>query len=364
MIVRMSILNRYVLRKFLTPFFASFGALCVLLLVSQIFDRLDRFLSHGVGWKHVIGYLASSMPLQAVQVLPVACLLGTLFVVGNLARTKEYIAGLAGGLPPEKFLGGIFLAGLVISLAALVANETFVPVATRYSTRVFQEKIKHLGEWNSSVERNLIVAGADGRIWTAAQLDESKGLMTRPIVDTFENGAVSMQVDAAQGQWTKDGWIFSSGVIRQFDPATLEVTNVQPIRNKLIAFHEKPGDLETKEPEPEEMNYKQLSRHIRRLSSLGVPVRKLKVELMMKLSFPFTCFVVTFLGIPLAMSGKGSRAMGIAAGGALTLVYLGFIQFGKALGQRFIPAWAGAWLGNAVFLAVAAVLWWRLRRTA
>jgi lipopolysaccharide export system permease protein len=85
---------------------------------------------------------------------------------------------------------------------------------------------------------------------------------------------------------------------------------------------------------------------------------------MMKLAFPFACFVVTFLGIPLALQGKGSPAIGIAAGLVLTLFYLGFMQFGKAMAQRLIPPWAGAWLGNFVFLCIGLYLWWRMRRSA
>jgi lipopolysaccharide export system permease protein len=365
-IVKLNLLNRYILRKFLTPFLASFAALCVLLLVSQIFDRLDRFLSSGVGWKHVVGYLLSSMPLQAVQVLPVACLLGTLFVVGTLARTREYIAGLAGGLPPEKFLGGIFLAGFLISLVSLAANETFVPMATRYSQRVYQQKIKKIGDWTDPVKRNLVIPGAEGRVWTTTALNLQESFMSRVIVDTYAHGRLDQQIDAQGAVWNPpSAWTFQKGVIRTFDPGSLAVDKFEAFDQRQFAFSEKPDDLVTpQDPDSDEMNYKQLKRHLRRLEALGVPARKLEVELMMKTALPFTCFVVTFLGVPLAMSGKGSRAMGIAAGGALTLIYLGFIQFGKALGQHIIPPLAGAWMGNVVFMAVAIGLWWRMRRSA
>jgi lipopolysaccharide export LptBFGC system permease protein LptF len=56
--------------------------------------------------------------------------------------------------------------------------------------------------------------------------------------------------------------------------------------------------------------------------------------------------------------------MGIAAAGILTLFYLGFMQFGKAMAQRLIPPWAGAWLGNVVFIAIGTILWIRMRRSA
>ena len=360
----MSILNRYILKQFVKPFLASFAALCCLIFVSQIFDRLDRFLADGVSLAHVIGFLLTSLPFQALQILPVACLLGTLFVVGNLSRTREYIAGLAGGLPPEKFLAGLFWAGFGISCIALIANETFIPPATSYARSVFREKIRRLGDWQPEIHRNLIVAGADGRLWSAQVLNESLQTMDRVIVDQFSGGGLASQVNASSAQWRNDGWIFHNGVVRTYGEGGITVENNRMFIEENFPYSEKLSDFVLQEPQPEEMTFKKLQRHIRRMETLGVPVRPLQVELMMKLAFPFACFVVTFLGVPLALQGKGSRAMGIAAGGILTLLYLGFMQFGKAMAQRLIPPWTGAWLGNVVFLAVGLFLWWRMRRSA
>jgi lipopolysaccharide export system permease protein len=360
----MSILNRYILRKFVRPFLASFAALCILLFVSQLFDRLDRFLADGVQFSQVLGFLITSLPFQALQVLPVACLLATLFVVGNLARTREYIAGLAGGLAPEKFLTGLFLAGFLISVSALVANETVIPPVTHYSRTVFRENIRRLGEWREAVFNDLFVAGADGRIWACKVFSSATGQMQRVIVDTYDGARMAEQIDAMDGTWTPDGWVFHNGVRRQFSPDGISITSAQPFQEFKSGYREKPADLAINEPQPEEMTFSALKRHIRRLDSLGVPVRALEVELMMKLAFPFSCFVVTFLGVPLALRGKGSAAIGITAGAALTLTYLGFMQFGKALAQRALPPWAGAWLGNLVFLTVGWVLWMRMRRSA
>ena len=360
----MSILNKYVLRKFMSPFMASFAALCLIIFVSQIFERLDRFLSDGVSLIHILGYLITSVPCQALQILPVACLLGTLFVVGNLSRTREYIAGLAGGLPPEKFLSGLFLAGLIISLLALLANETFIPRATRYSSVVFREKIRRIGDWQPTLFKDLVVAGAEGRLWTIASLDQSTGKATRVVVDTYSNDQFGPQIDAESAEWTKEGWKFFKGSYRSYQPDGVTLKENRYFNEEVFIFPEQPKDFFLQEPTPEEMTFKSLKRQINQMEALGVPVRPLEVELMMKLSLPFACFVVIFLGIPLALQGKGSHALGIAAGGILTLIYMGFTQFGKALAQRLIAPWAGAWLGNFVFLLIGLFLWWRMRRSA
>lgn len=359
----MSLLARYILRKFLKPFLASLAALCIVIFVSQLFERLDRFLVNGVHLGHVVGYLVTSMPYQMVQILPVACLLGTLFVIGDLARNREYIAGLAGGLPPERFLGGLLWAGLLISIVALVFNETIVPPATRYATTVFQEKIRHIGDWHNTKFRFLIEAGAEGRMWSMSELDEANGIIDRAIVDTYQTGILSEQIDARKAVWKIDGWTFYDGVIRNYENDGVTFKNIEKFHEKTYPWIEKPTDFVIQEPQPEQMSRKMLKAHIERMESLGIPTRDLEVELGMKLAFPFSCFVVTILGVPLALRGRGNRAMGIAAATAISLIYMGFIQFGKVLAQRLVDPLIGAWLGNAVFLLVGVVLWVRMRRT-
>jgi lipopolysaccharide export LptBFGC system permease protein LptF len=252
----------------------------------------------------------------------------------------------------------------VISLLAIVANETIVPPTTRYSRTVFQQKIRRLGEWRPEVIEDFFAAGKDGRLWSAKTFSQDKGEMGRVIVDTYENGLMKYQIDAKKADWSDSGWTFVEGTVRQFHSDGVSIGEFSPFTERKFDFNEKPSDFALTEPEPEEMTYKQLKRHIRRLGSLGVSVRHLEVELMMKLAFPFACLVVTFLGVPLALKAHGSRAMGIAAAGVLTLAYMGFIQFGKALAQRHLAPWLGAWLGNVAFSLIGLYLWIRMKRTA
>ncbi|OVE76849.1 hypothetical protein BVX98_04070 [bacterium F11] len=360
----MTILNRYILKKFIGPFLGIFGLLLIIIFVSQIIERLDRFLADGVNFSHVFGFLLTSMPFQALQILPIASFMATLFVVGNLARTREYIAGLAGGVAPEKFLGGLFWAGFVLSLLAFMANETIIPAATRYSRQVYREKIRRLGEWKQNLFYDHFVSGSEGRIWTAKLFNQDTGYMQRVVIDTFVNGKVGTQIDALKAKKVTNGWTFYTGSIREFGPDGITILKTEQFDKKNLRYTERPSDLVTQEPQPEQMNYKKLKRHVKRLSALGIPVRKLKVELMMKLAFPFSCFVVTLLGVPLAMRGKGNWGWGIAMALVVTLSYMVCMQFGKALALRFIPPILGAWMANIIFLIMGYWLWMRMRQTA
>ena len=135
-------------------------------------------------------------------------------------------------------------------------------------------------------------------------------------------------------------------MIRTFTDDSLEIANIESFQKKPFALSEKPSDFVIQEPQPEEMTYKQLKRHVRHLEALGVPARALEVELKMKLAFPFTCLAVIFLGIPLSPQGKGNEAaLGIAAGGLITLVYLGV----HAVWEK---PWPNVWLSHGLELGL------------
>src|SRR5581483_4208870 len=143
-------------------------------------------------------------------------------------RNKEYVAGLAGGLAPEKFLKGLLVAGFVISLTALLANETFIPPATHYARGIFRDKIRHLGSMTTTVYSDLTVAGSDGRLWSITTLHTDSGVVGRVWVDTYSNGRVTFQIDASSGQWKSNGWVFYNGVVRTFSDNSLEIAGIEP----------------------------------------------------------------------------------------------------------------------------------------
>ena len=106
--MRFSILSRYVFRQFIPPFLAGFSGICTLILVTQVFERMAKFIEGKATLGAVLGYLATMMPLQGLEALPVAVLMAILFVLGSLQRSNELVAMMSGGIPPERCLGIFF----------------------------------------------------------------------------------------------------------------------------------------------------------------------------------------------------------------------------------------------------------------
>jgi len=359
--MKMSLLSRYLFDQFVSPFLASYGGICTIILVTHIFERMSAFIQGRATLGAVLGYLATMMPLQCLEALPIAVLMAILFVLGSLQRSNEIVAMTTGGIPPEKCFGVFFATGLCLSLLGMAANETFIPKATHYSRLVYHTRIDHLGEWKQVNFDNKIVSGDEGRFWYFARLNTDSGQVNGPIVDSYEGGVLKKQVSAMTARRVSEGWVFEKGAQREYEDRGANLASNQLFDQQVFPYTETPENLVPVEIHPEELNALGLKSYIRRMKSLGLPTRHLEVELYAKLALPLASFVVMCLGIPLALVRRTSRVRAVVYTLGLSFFYLGLVQFGKALAQSWVSPFAGAWLANGTCMILSVFLWFRRR---
>ena len=84
----------------------------------------------------------------------------------------------------------------------------------------------------------------------------------------------------------------------------------------------------------------------------------------MKLSKPFSCFIVLICSIPFAlMSPRSGKMVGFALSILICFIFWGFISVGQALGENhFLPPFLGAWFANIIFGLFGIVFLWKARK--
>ena len=359
--MKITLLSGYLFRQFVSPFLASYAGICTIILVTHIFERMSAFIQGRATLGAVAGYLATMMPLQCLEALPVAVLMAILFVLGSLQRSNEIVAMTTGGIPPERCFKVFFATGLALSLLGMAAHETFIPKATHYSRLVYHTRINHLGEWRQVNFDNKVVSGSDGRLWYFGRLNTDSGQVNSPIVDSYVNGELKWQVSALAAKKVPEGWLFQKGVLREYGEHGARLVSNRLFDQRAFPYSETPDGLVPVEIHAEELNAVALRSYIRRMKALGLPTRRLEVELYAKLALPLASFVVMCLGIPLALVRRTSRVRAVVYTLALSFFYLGLVQFGKALAQNLVSPWVGAWLANGACLMLSAILWFRRR---
>ena len=126
----MSILDRYVLKKFLVPFTYCFLGFVGIWFIFDLADNLQDFIQGQATFEVLLGYYASQVPEIIVIALPLGTLLALLYALSAMSRANEIISMLGAGRSVVRILIPLMLVGLVLSGVNAYFNYESAPQAT------------------------------------------------------------------------------------------------------------------------------------------------------------------------------------------------------------------------------------------
>ncbi len=348
-------LDRYLLREWLRVFLITLLGFPILVIVIDLTDKMDTYLSRGLKPMTVAVSYVFDLPEKMFLVLPVAVLFGTVFTVGTLGRNSELTAAKASGISFHRLVRPLFLAGAVSFLMGLLLGE-IAPWTTSKRLELLGEKAVQ-----SLPTRDNFVYRADGGwVYAIRNLDlrsrqmvdlmlerEGSGLDYPTIVLAAQSALYS---DSSRKKSTRPAyWTLLRGTLRYLegtDPVGEYAFEFDSLQSRTL--RESPADLLAQPKAPDEMRYSELRRYIDALTRSGSNAKKLQVELSLKIAIPFICLLIALFGAPLAISSpKSGAAWGVAASLATTFIVLLMFQLAKAVGAGgVLPPALAAWLPN------------------
>ncbi len=356
----MTLLDRYLLRRFLACLGLSAAGMWGLAAVVDLTENIDTFIDHRASLSQVGRYYLYRSPYWILLTLPVTTLLATLFCLSSLARRSEITAAKAAGIGLHRFLAPLYAFSVVIAGATLLFTDLVVPPATWHynSTR---DEIRSYRRSDGS-RRQVLLQDVGGQLLFARSYDHRR---RRAEDVTWEHTRGSRTLERATGRsasWRPGDsrWMMHEGHRQLFEESGAVAAFFDSLALTRLTLQ--PEDLARQQREPEEMDFTELAGYVRRARANGEDVTRLLVDLHLKISFPFTCLVILLLAAPLgagARRGGGGRHFGL--GVLICFAFYGSVKAGQALGWNEILApWLGAWLANLVYGALAVLL---LRRT-
>src|SRR5882672_10225943 len=93
----MKLLDRYLLRNFLEPFFLCFFGFLAIWLVFDLGDNGQDFIDAHASFKQIGIYYFTQLPQIIMVSLPVGLLLALIFCLSRMSRTNELISMLTAG---------------------------------------------------------------------------------------------------------------------------------------------------------------------------------------------------------------------------------------------------------------------------
>ncbi len=123
----MRLLNRYLLRQLVAPFFFALAALTGFMLISQIAKKFGALVGKGLPWSVITEVFVLSLPFIIAMTLPMAVLLAVLYTFSHLAADNEITAMRANGISVYQVLTPVLLWGVCMAAFNLAFVDQVLP---------------------------------------------------------------------------------------------------------------------------------------------------------------------------------------------------------------------------------------------
>ena len=112
----MKILDRYILKKFLTSFVFILLIIVVVITFIDFAEKNENFTKNNLSYQEILDYYLAFIPFIANLITPIAVFITTVFVTSRLAQHTEIIATLSGGISFKRFMRPYFIGAGFIAL--------------------------------------------------------------------------------------------------------------------------------------------------------------------------------------------------------------------------------------------------------
>ena len=141
----MSIINRYLLREILVPFFYALMVVVFILLLGQLFKIVNMVVSDGVRIWDVARMVLAMVPQMLTMALPISFFFAILSGIGRMVGDGEITALQAAGISPYNLAKPVLQLAVVCTLLTLLMSAWLAPWGIRQLRRatfdILKEKV-------------------------------------------------------------------------------------------------------------------------------------------------------------------------------------------------------------------------------
>lgn len=357
------IIDRYVSKLFLGYFF---GGLIVFLTLFFAIDFMSNFSRLNAPMDTLAAYYLYRLPEVIYQMIPVGCLIATVFTLSNLNKANELVALFSAGMSLARISAPILVLVTLISALSFWAGDRVLPYFSKKKNYTYYVDIKKNPSLYSLVKTNKIWFRSGDVLFHIKTLIPQKRVALGTTLYYFDETWRLMQLITAK-KVVLDGekWHLRNGSLTVFaKESSFPLT--QKFDEKTIIMGEDIADLSSSAATTDILSIKELEQFIRKNKDAGLDTLRYEVDYHSKFGFAFAAFVMSILGIPFSLGG------GVRSGGAVkniglcilvTFLYWSVYQSFITLGRHgAVPPLAAAWTPNISMVLISIAMLVRLKK--
>lgn len=355
----MKTIHKATLKELSYTFALSLIALNFLLMTEKIL-RLSRILSGiGTSVSDMAKIVAYIQPSLMILTIPMAFLLSTLLTYGRMNADNEIVVLKASGLPLTEISRPVFLLGYLLFFLTLLISFYIGPLSSarlrEFLSKTIIEKAPQsieAGVFNTTFKDLVILVrekpspeGLKGIfIYDSRKKKEPKVLVAR-------DGIIKADRDMNISMFIRDGYMHISR------PEGLASTEIFFDRYNLTLHIANEG------PSKRNSELRPLELLNAAREKKGAEGINLILEFYRRLTLPFLCLILIFLGPPLSLlSGRSGRLGGLTIGIAVFMVFYIIMVYGENMARSgMVHPFFGAWMPVMILSGVSIFAFLRSR---
>lgn len=265
-------------------------------------QSVGRYGATGYGLIHALSYVTLMVPSHLYELMPIAVLIGTIFVMARMAQSSEYTILRTSGLGPWRALKALMALGLGFVAFTFVVGDYVSPVAdrtaqllkARYTGRI---TVGQTGAWLKEKQAyaqfavNVNELAADGSLCGVRIFE-------------FDNRGLLVSMTAAETATMNDEDAWQLERVQRTDFPNKGALGGQIERGQLSNLRW-PNQISaemvsTALLKPERMGTVDLFQYIQHLQSNAQTAQRYEIEFWKKVFYPLSCLVMVVLALPFA----------------------------------------------------------------
>ncbi len=373
----MKILDRYILKRFLSTFFFVVLVLLAIICVIDLTEKMDKYTKNNLSGSEILSYYLDFLPWIGGLVTPITVFIATVYVCARMAGHTEVIAILSSGVSFKRLLFPYFLGALLIASISFWFNGWVIPNSNKDRLSFEMQYLK--GKFYFD-KRNIHIQVTPNTYLYIQNYNNTINTGYYFTIEKFDSLRLVEKLTASRIVWdsVKQKWTLHDWKIRRID-AVFE-SNTFPEKQRFAEYSKtvrsadslksgatldtalviNPKEFENDYRKFDGMTISELHMYIDRLRSRGSSgVELYEVELYTRYASPFTIFILTFMGVIVSSrKSRGGTGVQIALGFALSFLFiLFFILFRTFAEAGSMPPAFSVWIPNLLFAGISALMY-------
>ena len=360
--INLNLLDKYLLKQLLETFLPGIVIFTSLVFASDQFLYLVKQISnYGIPLKTAIFAVLLQLPYIIVFTIPMAILLAVILTFNKLNINNEIVVMRTCGINLRRMAVPVLVFSFIAATSSFLINEYVVPAANTQARNLMLWALmqKNVPSGKSNFSFKEFDVNKQLKRFFYVNNYENKKLEGVTVLDLSKKDVIQvLQAKYAEAELNK--WKFYDAVNYTISQSG-KVMNTAVFKEATLNTNLNLSKLQ-KSYKARELNYFELVKYInnsqekdeRRMSIL-------KIRLYEKIALPATCFLISIIGIPLAISPPRARFnRGLLFSVLIIFCYYLLRAVSTSLGEaQIIEPFLSAWFPNIVVFILGCLLFYR-----